>query len=654
VPLAGGFAGVSETEKCLAFAVNCAEMRGMSEPAHPACVFAPVARKVQGRVMMRRWLSWLEHTVWPVSIVLGLMLLGAIRGGMSIVAALWITWALWMLGGLVFSWLLRPGAFSALALWDSAAGRREAFASAWWFEDRNEASEAARRHVEAQKVALARAMGRLKQDLPLRPARALMVPLVLVMLGSLISAGRTPKEDVLILDEAMAAKAAEAAKDLAKLDVEKKKLKGLNADEQKQIEDLKAKLDQTAAELADAAGKDAKQVLAELERRARDAEKLAEDLAKGKDDWASDKLVEELRQHADTADLGDAVAAKNSPAAAKAAEKLGQELKSPQLPAETKQRLGSTLKEVEEKAEAADRKRMVGQHVLGAGDQMQQGDAKAAGAEFEKLAEKMRDMALREEAQKQLQQLAEQLRQAGSSITGENQTGAMQQLGQNGQQGQGDPSQQNAPQVGQQQGGQPQQQMLSPPGIGQQQQNQMQQPPQGGQGQGQQQQQQQMMMGQPGQQQGQPGQGQQPGQPMLIAPVPGQAPPDSSKDKPIIVQGDGPDDPKQPGFMTQAPSSGQQPGAGKADLNNAPTTKQETANSDVVQAQQNAEGQATMRSVEGGARKEDPTRSATPTTLEAIQAEEAALDEAALPPARREQVRRYFNELRKRFEPAAK
>lgn len=638
---------------CLAIPVNCAEMRIMSELANPASVFAPVARKVQGRVMLRRWLSWLQHTVWPVSIVLGLMLLWAIRGGMNIVAALWITWALWMLGGLVVSWLQRPGAFSALALWDSAAGRREAFASAWWFEDRNEASEAAKRHVEAQKAALAPAMGRLKQDLPLRPARALMVPLVLVMLGSLISAVRTPKEDVLILDEAMAAKAAEAAKELAKLDVEKKKLKGLNADEQKQVEDLKAKLDQTAAELADAAGKDAKQVLAELERRARDAEKLAEDLAKGKDDWASDKLVEELRQHADTADLGDAVAAKNSPAAAKAAEKLGQELKSQQLSPETKQRLSSTLQEVEEKAEAADRKRMVGQHVLGAGDQMQQGDAKAAGAEFEKLAEKMRDMALREEAQKQLQQLAEQLRQAGSSITGENQTGAMQQLGQNGQQGQSDQSQQNAPQVGQQQGGQSQQQMLSPPGIGQQQQNQMQQPPQGGQGQGQQQQQQ-MMMGQPGQQQGQPEQSQQPGQPMLIAPVPGQPPPDQSKDKPIIVQGDGPDDPKQPGFMTQAPSSGQQPGAGKADLNNAPTAKQETANSDVVQAQQNAEGQSTMRSVEGGARKEQSTRSATQTTLESIQAEEAALDEAALPPARREQVRRYFNELRKRFEPAAK
>ena len=635
---------------CLANPVNCAEMRIMRELANPASVFAPVARKVQGRVMMRRWLSWLQHTVWPVSIVLTLMMLWAIRGGLSIVAALWMTWALWKVGGLVVAWLRRPGAFSALALWDSAAGRREAFASAWWFENRNEASESARRHVEAQKAVLEPAMGRLKQDLPLRPGRALLVPLMLVMLGSLISAVRTPKEDVLILDEAMAAKAAEAAKEMSKLDVEKKKLKGLNAEEQKQIEDLKAKLDQTAAELADAAGKDAKQVLAELERRARDAEKLAEDLAKGKDDWASDKLVEELRKHADTADLGDAVAAKNSPSAAKAAEKLGQELKSPQLAAETKQRLSNTLKEVQEKAEGADRQRMVGQHVLGAGDQMQQGDAKAAGAEFEKLAEKMRDMALREEAQKQLQQLAEQLRQAGSGITGENQTGAMQQLGQNGQQGQGEQGQQNAPQVGQQQGGQQQQQMLAPPGIGQQEQQNQMQPPQGGQGQGQQQQQQ-MMMGQPGQQQGQPGQGQQPGQPMLIAPVPGQPPPDGSKDKPIIVQGD---DPKQPGFMTQAPSSGQQPGAGKADLNNAPTAKQETAQSDVVQAQQNAEGQSTMRSVEGGARKEQSTRSATQTTLEAIQAEEAALDEAALPPARREQVRRYFNELRKRFEPAAK
>lgn len=625
----------------------------MSEPASPACVFAPVARKVQGRVVLRRWLAWLQKTVWPVSIVLALMMLWALRGGASIVAALWGTLALWKIGGLVFAWLRRPGAFSALALWDSAAGRREAFANAWWFEDRREASEAAQRHVEAQKAALTPAMSKLSSDLPLRPARSLLVPLLLVMLGSLISAVQTPSEEILVLDDVMAAKAAEAAKELAKLDLDKKKLAGLKAEEQKQVEDLKAKLEQTAAELADAGGKDAKKVLAELERRARDAEKLAEDLAKGKDDWASDKLVEELRKHADTADLGDAVAAKNSPAAAKAAEKLGDELKSPQISAETKQRLNNTLKEAQDNAEDQDRKRMVGQHVLGAGDQMQKGDLKAAGAEFEQLAEKMRDASLREEAQKQLQQLAEQLRQAGSGITGENQTGAMQELGQNSQQGPQGQNQQSVPQMSQQQGGpqnQQQQQMLAPPGIGQQQQQNQMQQPQNNQGQGQQQQ---MMMAQPGQQ-GQPNQQGQPGPPMLVAPVPGQTPMNPPKDNMVIVPGNAPNDPNKPGFMTQSPSSGDKPGVGKSDLNNAPTTKQETAKSDMVQAQQNAEGQATVRSVEGGARKEDAARSATQTTLEAIQAEEAALDEAALPPARREQVRRYFNELRKRFEPSQK
>ncbi|MFM7605501.1 MAG: hypothetical protein ACKO8Z_09915 [Prosthecobacter sp.] len=456
---------------------------------------------------------------------------------------------------------------------------------------------------------------------------------------------------MLRLDDAMAVKAAKAAKELTKLDMEKKKLRGLKAEEQKQIEDLKAKLDQTAAELAHAAGMDAKQVLAELERRAREAEKLADDLAKDKDDWASDKLIEELRKHADTADLGDAVAAKNAPAAAKAAEKLSEELKSPQMPKDTQQRLNHTLKEVQNKAEADDRKRVVGQHVIGAGDQMQEGNFLGAASEFEKLADKMRNVALREEAQKKLQQLAEQLREAGSGITGENPTGAMQQLGQNNpQSAPSGSSQSNVPQTGQQQGGQKlqQQQRLVPPGIGQQPQNPMQQP-QGGQGQGPQQ----MMMAQPGQQ-GQPGPQGKSGPPMLIAPVPGEAPADRSKDSMILMPGKAPEDSNQPSFTTSAPSNANKPGVGKADLNNTPTAKQDLAKSDMVQAQQNAEGQSTVRSVEGGARREQSTRSGTQTALEALQVEEAALDEAALPPTRREQVRRYFNELRKRFEPPQK
>ncbi|MBL9131390.1 MAG: hypothetical protein JNG86_09335, partial [Verrucomicrobiaceae bacterium] len=532
-----------------------------------------------------------------------------------------------------------------------------AFASAWWFETSGEASETARRHVEAQKTMLEPAMKDLKKDLPLRPSRRLILPLVLVMAGSLISAVRTPKEEILLVDDAMAAKAAESARELAKIDLEKKKLTGLKEDEQRQVEDLKAKLGQTAAELANAAGKDARQVLAELERRARDAEKLAEELAKARDDWASDKLVEQLRQHADTADLGDAVAAKNAQAAATAAQKLGDDLKSPQLPPEAKQRMTEAFKDVQEKAEEQDRKRMVGQHVLGANDEMQKGDAKAAGEQLEQLADKMRDMSLREQAQQQLQQLAQQLRDAGSNMTGQQQSGEMQQLGQNGQQTPQGQNQQT-PQVGQtppgqQQQQQQQQQMLAPPGIGQQQQqNQMQQPQNGQQGQGQQQQQ--MMMAQPGPQgqQGQQGQGQQ-GQPMLTAPDPRkQGRPDPNQPA-MLMQGGPPDDGAGPSIAVAQPG-GPKAGVGKADLNNTPTEKQDTQKQDVVQAQQNAEGQSTVRSVEGGARAENAARGATQTTLETIQAEEAALDESALPPARREQVRRYFNELRKRFEPPAK
>jgi hypothetical protein len=625
----------------------------MSEsPSTTPATFAPVARRVRTRVALRRWLGLLDHLLWPVSIGLALMMLWALRGGTTVVVALWGVWAGWIAACLIVAWIRRPGEFSALALWDAAKGRREAFASAWWFETRDDSSEAARKHVEAQKAMLEPAMRDLTKDLPLRPSRRLVLPLVLVLAGSLISAVRTPKEEVLLVDDEMAAKAAESARELAKVDLEKNKLTGLKEDEQKQIEDLKAKLDQTAAELADAAGKDARQVLAELERRARDAEKLAEELAKAKDDWASDQLVEQLRQHADTADLGDAVAAKNTQAAAAAAQKLGDDLKSPQLPAEMKQRMTGTLKDVQDKAEEKDRQRMVGQHVLDAADAMQKGDARAAGAQFEQLADKMRDMNLREQAQKQLQQLAQQLRDAGSSMTGQQQSGEMQQLGQPGQTGQ--QGQQQTPQVGQTPAGQQQQQqMLAPPGIGQQQQpNQMQQQPQNSQqGQGQQQQ---MMMGQAQQPGGAQSPSNQNAPPMLVAPVPGQSAQPDAKKPMIIMEGPPPPNPGDPGISLNMPASGPQPGVGKADLNNTATEKQGTQRQDVVQAQQNAEGQSTVRSVEGGARGEQSTRAATQTTLEAIQAEEAALDEAALPPARREQVRRYFNELRKRFEPPAK
>lgn len=613
-------------------------------PAEPA--FAPVARKVQAWVVLRRWLSVLRMTLIPASLGLLLLNLALLRGSPLLMP--WLGLLLWLGGALLYAWWRRPGEFSALALWDDAAGRREAFASAWWFEQRREDSDSARAHIASQRQLLPGALPALTRDLPLRPDRWIALPLLIAIIGSFISIVTAPPSDAIPMDAEMTRKAADEAKKLAQTDWEKKQLAGLLEDEQKQVEDLKQKLQKTAEDLANAAGKDARSVLADLERRARDAEKLADELGRSQDDWASSKLVEALRQHTDTADLGDSVASKDSQAAAKAAENLANQLKSPQLSSDAKQRMAETLQDVSRQAEEADRQRTVGANVLSADDQMQQGDAPAAGQEFQKLAEKLRDLSLREQARKELQQLAEQLRNSGSSIAGQNETGgAMQQMGQAGQDSQGNPQGQTTPQVGQAQN---LQQSLTPPGIGQQgQQNQMQPQNQPGGGQGQQQQQM-MTMGQS--QPGQPGQQGQPsgGQPVLTAPVPGAPPPDPNA--PILLMPPDPDSPPgENGPLIALPGSGRDPGVGKADLNNSPTSKQASAGESVVQAQQNSEGRSTVRSVQGAPRTETGTRAATQTALDAIQAEEAALDESALPPARREQIRRYFNELRRRFEP---
>ena len=617
----------------------------MSQTANSAPAFAPVAQRVQGWVVLRRWLAVLRMTLLPATMVLMLLVVGGLRGALMVPSP-WLGLSLWLVGSLGYSWWRRPGHFSALALWDQAAGRREAFASAWWFEQHAEPGDAARMHVEAQRALLAQAWPvMLKRDLPLQPDRWLVLPLCIALLGSLINIVAAPPKEETEMDAEMTRKAADEAKKLAQTNWEKKKLSGLKEEEQKQFEDLKRKLQQTAADLANAGGKDARDVLAELERRARDAEKLAEEMENGKQAWASEKLTEALRQHADTADLGDAVAAKNAQTAAKAAEALASQLKSAKLAPEVKARMNETMKEARQQAEEEDRKRTVGQSVLAAADQMQQGSPAGAGEEFQKLADKLRDLALREQARKELQQLAQQLRDSGSNISGQQDgsSGAMQQMSQAGQ---GDSSQQqSAPQVGQAQGDA--RQMLNPPGTGQSgQQNQMQsQQPQGGQGQGQQSL---MSMGQG--QQGQAGKQGQPadGQPMLLAPVPGGGGKPDEKSPVMILQGEAPSDPNAP--MIATPGSGLTPGAGKADLNNTPTQKQDTSNQSALRGQQGTEGQSSVRSVEGAAHNEQAGRSATQTALDAIQAEEAALDEAALPPARREQVRRYFNELRKRFE----
>ncbi len=537
-----------------------------------------------------------------------------------------------------------------MALWDQAAGRREAFASAWWFEQQPSLTLAETEHVSTQRLLLSEALPHLTRDLPLQPHRWLSLPFIVAVISLFLGHVLHPAAEIVTVDADMELVAKKEAERLAQAEWDKKKLEGLNAEEQEALEKLTQSLKQTAEDLEKAGGKDAREVMASLEQRARDAEKLADRLNAEKDIWASDKLIQSLREHADTADLGDAVAAKNANQSAIEAEALAQQLKSPQLTSEARERLSETLKDNQQQSEKEDRERPVGQHVLNAGDQIQKSESAEAGAEFQKLADKMRDLARREKSKEELEKLAQQLRDAGSNINGQNQSGGMQQMAEAGQQRQNGKASPSAQQVGQTQpkAGQssqvgqpgPSQQSLQPPGLSQngQPQQMLQQNPNPGAQAGQP-----MTLSQapPGGQQGKEG------QPMLFAPVPGQKPGD--KPDAFMIGPPGQKQGQGPGMVLSVPG-GKDPGAGVAELNAEATEKLSTKNQVVVNAQQNNEGQSSVRAIEGGVRKEAASRSANQIATEAISAEEEALDESALPPARREQVRRYFTELRKRFE----
>src|SRR5688572_22844477 len=110
----------------------------MPEPTPSTLTFAAIAQRVMWRVWLRRWLALLGRSVWPVSGVLavaGILMWSA--GFSATPTIIWLCLFAWLAGCAVMVWRNRPGAFSALALWDQVKGRREAFAAAWWFEQQS-------------------------------------------------------------------------------------------------------------------------------------------------------------------------------------------------------------------------------------------------------------------------------------------------------------------------------------------------------------------------------------------------------------------------------------------------------------------------------------------------------------------------------------
>jgi hypothetical protein len=252
--------------------------------APSSLTFAAVAPRVLWRVTLRRWIALLGQTGWMaagslvVVLLAGWFLFGTLTPWLPMVLVM-----LWMIGTLIASYLTRPTPFSALALWDQAAGRREAFANAWWFEQEAELTAAQSEHIAVQRPLLDEALPTLNAALPIRPARTVWVAPVIALLAFALPAVFGTRVVREIVNQDMLKTAQDEGRKLAQKDWEKKNLAGLTEQEKKDLEKLKDNVQKTAKELENSAGKDAREVLSELEKRAREAEKLASQLGNEKD-----------------------------------------------------------------------------------------------------------------------------------------------------------------------------------------------------------------------------------------------------------------------------------------------------------------------------------------------------------------------------------
>jgi hypothetical protein len=97
---------------------------------------------------------------------------------------------------------------------------------------------------------------------------------------------------------------------------------------------------------------------------------------------------------------------------------------------------------------------------------------------------------------------------------------------------------------------------------------------------------------------------------------------------------------------------GLQAGTGTAPLGNAPTTPLKAARQGVVQAQVGNQGSSRSRAVDSQPHAEQAQQDPRRVAIDFIKVEEEALADEPLPAGRREQVRRYFDSLRKQLSAA--
>ncbi|HSI85994.1 MAG TPA: hypothetical protein VK970_19575 [Candidatus Methylacidiphilales bacterium] len=633
-------------------------------------IYMAAARSAMMRLVVARWITLLETTA-PASIGTALVVLfiwrAVIRGyspTMEVVTSVLFIGG-WIAGTAIWSWLSRPSYIQSLAIWDQRANLKEALVSAYDFSSRGEFSPAIALHLTRADHTLFDALPHLSKTFPTPwPIRTLLACFVLIALAS-SGLGRVPTppgmEGLSASERARAAKLAEEARKRAD---EMKAPPFLTADEMKKFEDMKKVLGNAADAMKNT--QTPREVLEELEKRARQADELAQSLAKSEDSKLSNKMLDEMDRHADTAPLSAQLRAQDLNKAAEESEKLAEKLKDDGLKLEERKRIENALDEALKAAEAEDKKKAPGEAVEKASNDLEKEKPKDAGERFSDLAKKLQRQEQRQQAEKQLQDLAKDLRSAGQEIFGgdagdlkslpnasdadsqkkQQQQGKDQQKQEGGEEG--DP---NAPRAlsnrplrlddpGDNNNNNEQKQGSRKPRPPGEQDNEQQgdknQNPVPGQG----------MMREGDPSEGEGGDNKKKGMAMA-PPVPG-----SEGGEPSGMMPGGSGGPPIPGGADGAPGGnspmpgGSRPGTGSAGYGTDATKPTEAAGTVTVEAGRNDQGQSFTRTIQGSGGSNQTSRNKSEVARQQIQKEEEALSDEPLPAARREQVLRYFQSLR--------
>ncbi len=384
--------------------------------------FQEAAGQVSNRISRIHFAKWLQRSHWIIGLV-AIILVLALRqlwdwrsGEFRVVLALCF---LWQATGLVISLLSRPKPLSALTIFDQKGHQKDQFSSAFFYLQGKSMTLGERLHVSRANKELHQAMERLPETLPLpNLSKTWILPLIALLFSAspLLRKAINPG-DTALSEEMIQSVAAESER-IRKATRDLTGLESLSELEKAELERLESSVNAAANEITNPEGQTAREVLTTLEARARAAEKLAEQLGLSNQEWASEGFVRELSQHADTADLAIGIRDKNPELVVTQSVAIANILGQNDIKREATDRFSIALERSIAKASHEDKTRPVGQRISNASQKLTAQQPKPAAVEFEELADHFQSVVQRDDARKKLEKLAAQLRASGSQISG--------------------------------------------------------------------------------------------------------------------------------------------------------------------------------------------------------------------------------------------